>query len=454
MLAKRLKIGLGVIAVLAIAAVVLRKPIGRYVIEKLSKPYAARNADTSAATLRASGASTGAGPGAARGEVVLEKVAQGFSQPTDVQFLPGSSQQLVVLEKGGKAHWLKLDSGERGPLLQVDVRTASEEGLLGLAFHPRFAEDGRFYIHYTPADGSTHRSRIAAWKHDSPGDLGGGTATETRVLLEVEQPYQNHNAGQLAFGPDGMLYIGMGDGGLANDPHDNGQDLTTLLGAMLRIDVDSPQAELGYGIPDDNPFLKREGARPELWAIGLRNPWRFTFAPDGRMIVADVGQDAWEEIDIVHAGDNLGWSVREGYTCFHEQADCGERFIEPIHAYGRDVGLSLTGGHVYTGDSIPWLRGHYLFADFISGRFFALPLPASREVPEGGLPAIALGRWPVLPSAFGIDARGEVYVATFAHGVLYRFANADAAAAGPALDEGAGAPKHDGGQPDATTGGA
>jgi glucose/arabinose dehydrogenase len=455
MLAKRLKIGLGVIAVLAIATVVLRKPIGRYAIETLSKPYAPRDADTSAPTLRASVASSSARPGEARGEVVLEKVAEGFSQPTDLQFLPGSSQQLVVLEKGGTAHWLQLDSGKRGPLLQVDVRTASEEGLLGLAFHPRFAQDGRFYIHYTPAGGSTHRSRIAAWKHDSPGDLGGGTATETRVLLEVEQPYQNHNAGQLAFGPDGMLYIAMGDGGLADDPDDNGQDLTTLLGSMLRVDVDNPQAGLGYGIPSDNPFLEHEGARPELWAIGLRNPWRFTFAPDGRMIVADVGQDAWEEIDIVRAGDNLGWSVREGYTCFHEHADCGKQFIEPIHVYGRDIGLSLTGGHVYTGDSIAWLRGHYLFADFISGRFFALPLPASREVPQGGLPAIALGRWPVLPSAFGIDARGEVYVATFAHGIVYRLANGQVPAT--ASPPHAGAPAGDAGSDGAdgaTEGGA
>lgn len=434
MLPKGVKIGLGALLVIVAAAIVLRKPITRLVIEQLTPQYGAPPADTSGQRLLAletadTAAAAEAGQAAVRGAVVLEKVAEGFAQPTDVQFVPGSAQRLVVLEKGGTARWLRLDDARRGVLFQVQVRTASEEGLLGLAFHPHFVDNGLFYVHYTPGGDSAHRSRIAKWKHTSPGDFGAGKASEIRVLLEVAQPYQNHNAGQLAFGPDGMLYIGMGDGGLADDPHDNGQDVSTLLGSMLRIDVDHPQGELGYGIPSDNPFLKTKGARPELWAIGLRNPWRFTFAPDGRMIVGDVGQDAWEEIDIVRAGDNLGWPVREGLTCFKEHAQCAQQFVEPIHVYGRDIGTSLTGGHVYGGSAIPWLRGHYLFADFISGRFFALMPPASRDLgglgglPGGGLPAMALGRWPVLPSAFGIDSTGEVYVTAFAHGILYRFAS-------------------------------
>lgn len=428
MLGRRAKIALAIVLVLVVAGTLARRSLARWLVEIYTPQYEPPQADTSAPVLKAE--DDGRGPQARTTKVVLEKVAEGLKHPTDVQFVPGSSQRVVVLEKAGKAVWLDLKKESRGVLLQVKVRTASEEGLLGLAFHPAFASNGRFFLHYTPGGDSIHRGRIAEWKHSSPGDFSVGKASETRVLLEVEQPYQNHNGGQIAFGPDGRLYIGFGDGGLANDPDGNGQDASTLLGAMLRIDVDGKDPGRGYAIPPDNPFLKRKGARPELWAIGLRNPWRFTFAPDGRLIVADVGQNLWEEIDIVRPGDNLGWVVREGFTCFKDHADCNKMFVEPIHTYGREVGTSLTGGHVYSGKAIPSLRGKYLFADFVSGRFFALKLPKKRTVPAGGLEAELLGKWPVLPSAFGIDAAGEVYVAAFGHGILYRFA-ADAEAGKP-----------------------
>src|SRR5690606_17015907 len=172
-----------------------------------------------------------------------------------------------------------------------NVRTRSELGLLGLAYHPKFAQNGLFYVNYNPQDGAT-RTVVSEWKTD-PRAVANTRASETRRLLEVEQPYPNHDGGGLAFGPDGLLYIGMGDGGAADDPLGNGQRLSTLLGAMLRIDVDSRSDGQQYGIPKDNPFVGRSDARPEIWAYGLRNPWRFSFAPDGRLIVADVGQDLW-----------------------------------------------------------------------------------------------------------------------------------------------------------------
>ena len=175
-------------------------------------------------------------------------------------------------------------------LFAVEVRTASEEGLLGLAFHPRFAENGRFFLNYVVGHEGDDVSRIAEWTHSAPSDLKGGQATERRILMSVAQPYANHNAGQLAFGPDGYLYVGWGDGGYRDDPHGNGQKPDALLGKMLRIDVDREADGRPYAIPADNPFVGKTGYRPEIWALGLRNPWRYAFDPKGRLVVADVGR--------------------------------------------------------------------------------------------------------------------------------------------------------------------
>lgn len=354
-------------------------------------------------------------------------VASGLAQPTDLQFVPGGGGLAIVLEKGGKARLLDLTpSGEgsvRAPgatVLELAVRTDSELGLLGLAFHPRYAENGLFYVNSTPEGGEV-RTRIAEWRLPR-AELGKRRAADERVLLEVRQPYQNHNGGQLAFGPDGFLYIGLGDGGWRNDPHGYGQNLAVLLGKMLRIDVDSRSAG-AYGIPGDNPFTGQKDARPEIWAYGLRNPWRYSFDPHGRLVLADVGQDAWEEIDLVARGDNLGWKFREGTRCFAPKEGCrSEGLVGPVFEYGREAGTSVTGGFVYTGTDVPELADHYVFGDFTSGRVWAMKLPGPHLTERGLRPARELGKWPFLISSFARDERGELYLLDYAEGAVHRLA--------------------------------
>lgn len=355
--------------------------------------------------------------------VALAPVVRGLSEPTDVQFPPERSDVVVVLEKGGKARVFELATGrELGRLLELDVQTRSEQGLLGLAFHPAFGpKGGAVFTHEIVKKGSGEISRISRWKVTIDGEAW--SSGDEQIVLEVPQPYANHNAGQLLFGPDGMLYVGFGDGGWRDDPHNNGQDPTTFLGAMLRLDVDRALPGQGYAVPSDNPFLERSGVPDEIWATGLRNPWRFSFAPDGRMVVADVGQNLWEEVDIVGKGDNLGWARREGRHCFPPDEACGAPaaagFVEPVWEYGRDDGQSITGGYVYTGEAVPDLQGRYIVGDFVSGRVWAVGLPKT----VAGAPlqtATALGHFDVLISTFGRDAAGEVYLADYKSGTLYR----------------------------------
>jgi len=346
----------------------------------------------------------------------LEVVAKGFPEATDLQPLPGSDGVMVVLQKGGKASWLRLADGARGTILELPVVTSSELGLLGIAFHPDFEENRKIYVNYTVREDGLH-TRVSEFTLP-PGDPAGRAEGE-RILLRQEQPYSNHNAGQLQFGPDGMLYVGFGDGGSGGDPENRAQDPSTWLGKMLRIDVNDRQGELPYEIPADNPFVGREGFRPEIWALGLRNPWRYSFAPDGRLIVADVGQNAWEEIDLVAAGDNLGWKVREGSHCFEPRSGCTtEGFVDPIFEYPRDKGQSLTGGYVYTGKRIPALAGRYVFTDFLSGRVWSLALPDEVERVEAKEHGVT-GR---MVATMGRDAEGELYFADFGSGELLRLA--------------------------------
>ncbi|HEX2677928.1 MAG TPA: PQQ-dependent sugar dehydrogenase, partial [Polyangiales bacterium] len=351
----------------------------------------------------------------------LEPIASGFEMPTDLQFVPGSDTQALVLEKNGRAQWLSLPSGTHGPLFHAEVVTVLEEGLLGAAFHPAFVHNGRLFLDYVRQDGKRRVTRIAEWQVDPPGDLAHASAKETKVLMEVEQPYDNHKAGALQFGPDGFLYIGFGDGGYRDDPNGNGQNLKNELGSMLRVDVDHADPGKTYAVPKDNPFVGRADALPETWAYGLRNPWRYSFDAKGRLIVADVGQDHWEEIDIVRAGDNLGWDVREGFACADGSKECpapaGVTFVDPIAVYGREVGVSITGGYVHTGKLVPFLKGKYVFGDFASGALMALDLPEDRSTRVEPIP---LGRFGVSPSTFGRDASGEIYVADFAHGAILR----------------------------------
>jgi glucose/arabinose dehydrogenase len=357
-------------------------------------------------------------------EVRLEKIAEGIEQPTAIEFPPGVEDYAVVLSKTGQARWLKLDNGMYGPLFSVEVLTAVEEGLLGLAFHPDFAHNGRFFIDYVTASDGKDMSRVAEWRLTNTDDFKHAKASPVGVLLELQQPYQNHNAGQLAFGADGDLYIGFGDGGFRDDPHGNAQNPMTWLGSMLRIDVDHKDPPRAYRVPPDNPFVGKPGYQPETWAFGLRNPWRYSFDPVGRLVVADIGQDHWEEIDLVQAGDNLGWNAREGYACYvGAPASCARTdFVDPIYVYGRGDGNCITGGYVYTGTRIPELRGLYVFGDFGSGRLFAIELPRDRR--ERVKEARSLGDWPLMPSTFGRDAHGEIYVANYVGGEIYRLAPA------------------------------
>ncbi|HEX6274107.1 MAG TPA: PQQ-dependent sugar dehydrogenase [Polyangiaceae bacterium] len=358
------------------------------------------------------------------GRVDFEMVARGFAQTTDVQFVPGAGLRVVVLQKTGTARVVTLprpgashvaDVKDSSLLFRVDVRDRSELGLLGLAFSPGFRDNGLFYVNYNPAEGEM-RTRVSEW-FVPPDRLGAEPAREMRVMLEVVQPYSNHNGGGLVFGPDGMLYVGLGDGGSGGDPLDNGQKLSTLLGKMLRIDVGRKDAGLEYAVPRDNPFIGTKGARPEIWAYGLRNPWRYSFDPKGRMIAGDVGQNAWEEISFVERGKNLGWRLREGAHCFSPKEGCRTAgLVEPLFEYDRSLGISVTGGFVYTGKRIPSLAGRYVFGDFATGRLWALELPDSVRRANATL----LGRFSYAFSTFARDPDGELYAADFGPGTLHR----------------------------------
>lgn len=357
------------------------------------------------------------GPDAARPrvDVRLTPVMDGLDQPTDIQFVPGRDV-MVVLEKPGAARWKDFASGATGTLLVTEVATDSEEGLLGLAFHPRFAENGRFFTNSVVRVNGEDETHITAWRCD-PATLQG--AAPTRVVLRQPQPYPNHNAGQLAFGPDGFLYVGLGDGGLKDDPRGNGQNTKTFLGAMLRLDVDREADGKGYAVPVDNPFVGQAGFAPEIWAYGFRNPWRYAFSRDGKLIVADVGQDRFEEIDLVVRGGNYGWNVREARHCFEDEACTAAGFVDPFYEYDRTDGRSITGGYVYAGDAVPALRGKYVFGDFISGGMWAVDVP-SVDAPATPMPVTALGKRPILISTFGQDAAGEIYVADFSGGTVLK----------------------------------
>jgi glucose/arabinose dehydrogenase len=289
----------------------------------------------------------------------------------------------------------------------------NEEGLLGLAFHPRFRENRQFFVYYTNKH-KPHQNVIARYR-PSDSDLAKADPGSEEILLVLEKPFWNHDGGTIAFGPDGYLYIAVGDGGLANDPFGNGQKLSTLLGKILRIDVDRKEGDRAYSIPADNPFVGRKNARGEIWAYGLRNVWRFAFDPKtGLLWAGDVGQDTWEEIDLVVKGGNYGWNVREGFHPLVKKGGTAPArdtkpagMIDPIWEYHHDVGKSITGGLVYRGSDVPALVGAYLYADYVSGELWALWYDAEKKV-------VTANREIPLPSAipimsFGEDERGEVY---------------------------------------------
>ncbi len=338
-----------------------------------------------------------------------------FEQPIELLAWPHGG--LLVAEQRGSLTIYGEDGSQRGLLdLSAQVRFGGEQGLLSAALDPDFAQQPFLYVWYSPRSGGVTRlSRfpIAAGVADRDAEL---------IILEVVQPYSNHNGGAIRFGPDGMLYLGIGDGGAANDPHGHGQNRATLLGTIIRIDVRGASAALPYRIPADNPFLGVGGVRPEIFAWGLRNPWRMAFDPaTGVLWVGDVGQDRVEEVTIAAAGSNQGWNVFEGDECFGDPQDCAAlEHSPPLAVYRHDlVGCaSVTGGVVYRGAELPWLTGAYLFSDYCLGRVWAL------EPDGGGWTMRELAQLNARIVSFGVDRAGEVYLLAI-NGPILRLSSAE-----------------------------
>ncbi|HKN86926.1 MAG TPA: PQQ-dependent sugar dehydrogenase [Nitrospiraceae bacterium] len=308
--------------------------------------------------------------------IQLERIATGLSQPVGLVASRDGSGRLFIVEQTGTIRIWGKGTVAREPFLDLRDRVAMgyEMGLLGLAFHPQFPEVPRLFVNYTTKT-ALHgiRTKIAEFRLGK--DSNAVDRDSERILLDIAQPYPNHKGGHLTFGPDGFLYIGLGDGGSGNDPHDNAQHLDTLLGKMLRIDVDGQQDRLPYRIPPDNPFVADKSARPEIWAYGLRNPWRYSFdAATGLLYVGDVGQYDREEVDVVRKGGNYGWRRMEGSICTPGvNSSCDQSGLErPIFDYPTRSGHVVIGGHVYRGPSIPGLCGAYVYGDYGSGNIFAL----------------------------------------------------------------------------------
>jgi glucose/arabinose dehydrogenase len=335
----------------------------------------------------------------------LTPVATGLASPLLVTAPPGDAR-LFVVEKPGRVRIVRAGRLLPTPFLNVvnRVSTGGEQGLLGLAFHPKYADNGRFYVNYTDRGGDT---RVVEYRvSSSPNRAAAGSA---RVILTVDQPYANHNGGHIAFGPDGMLYIGMGDGGSGGDPENHGQRTNTLLGKMLRIDVDTPSGGRPYGIPAGNAF-PNGGGRAEILHWGLRNPWRFSFdRASGDLWMGDVGQNAIEEIDFAPKGSsglNFGWNAFEGTKAFGGTANGPT--VNPVAQYTHSKGCSVTGGYVYRGSRVPSLRGRYVYADFCSGRTWSMragPRPGDVREITGRLSRSLKNVF-----SFGEDAAGEMYV--------------------------------------------
>jgi glucose/arabinose dehydrogenase len=343
-------------------------------------------------------------------------VASGFRDPLDLQSVPGDNERLYVVEQGGLIRVVRSGQVQGEAFLDISdrIRTGGERGLLGLAFHPQFATSRRFFVNYTNRSGDTHIAAFTAASADRADP-----ATEM-VLLAIRQPFANHNAGGLAFGNDGRLYIALGDGGGGGDPLEAGQDLGTLLGKILRIDIDSGAP---YAVPADNPFLSVTGAEPEIWAYGLRNPYRIAFDPStGDLYIGDVGQSQREEIDVGLAsrggGENYGWNVTEGTLCFDPPSGCERAgLVMPVLEYTHGEGCSVTGGVVYAGCRMPDLVGTYFYGDFCSGfvRSFRLVDGAATDRRDWTADLQGIGAI----SSFGTDAQDEVYVVDY-DGQVYR----------------------------------
>ncbi len=350
--------------------------------------------------------------------LALTPVVGGLSFPVYLTTPPGDTARLFVLEKDGVIRIVRSDTLQTAPFLDITGLTTkgNEQGLLGLAFPPDYAVSGSFYVSYTaPGGGNAGQSVIARYQVSADPDIA---LTQGTVVLHTDQPYANHNGGMIAFGPDSLLYVGLGDGGGGGDPDGNGQNRTDLLGSILRIDV----RDSTYRIPPGNPWATDPSFRHELWAYGLRNPWRFSFdRQTGDLYIGDVGQDAREEVDIQSAGaaggENYGWNMMEGLSCYNA-ATCNQSGLTlPVLDYDHGQGCSITGGYVYRGAAVPAVQGLYFYSDFCTG-FVRSFRKSGRGITERhSWPALGLGGG---VTSFGEDGRGNLYVLT-SGGEIYRF---------------------------------
>ncbi|GAB4387121.1 MAG: hypothetical protein Kow0022_18310 [Phycisphaerales bacterium] len=372
----------------------------------------------------------------------LEPFVSGLNKPVDFAADPTDDTRFYIVEQTGRVRVVEGGTLRAEPFFEVDRsdfnQTNWEQGLLGIALDPKYGENRRLYLNFTGRDGSTRIVRVVA---KTPYEADADSQT---LILTYEQPWGNHNGGALRFGPDGMLYIGTGDGGAANDPKLNGQNLGSLLGKMLRIDVSGkPDEGKAYAVPKDNPFVGREGARPEIWAYGLRNPWRYEFDSLGRLWIADVGQDRFEEINLQPAdskgGENYGWNRMEGFGVFRPggaraqdpekltpEEHAKQGFVAPIHAYRHSPDGSVTGGYFYEGHGVPSMRNRYIFAEFQRGRIWSFKLD------DAGRPTDLAEHTDMLTralkgksgmqriSSFGRDNAGEIYVLDIRDGQVWK----------------------------------
>ena len=362
----------------------------------------------------------GSTPTLTSSNLVLNKLVSGLTNPLGLEKPPGDAR-LFVVEQPGTIRIIKDGALLSGNFL--DIRNlvnfdGAEQGLLGMAFHPNYSTNRKFYVNYTRDNGT--RQTVIAEFQASASDPDEADPTSERDLLVVNQPFPNHKGGQLVFGADGFLYIGLGDGGIPpTDPLNSGQNLNTLLGKMLRIGVDPPfTSGLQYAIPPDNPFVGG-GGLPEIYAYGLRNPWRFTLERgSSRIFVADVGESSWEEVDILQKGGNFGWNVMEGDHCFNPPSGCDtSNKVLPIAEYPHTVGIAVIGGYVYKGSSIPGLANKYIFGD-LTGKIFSLT-----EAPSNTWTRADLLTTNLTISSLGQDNNGEMYVLDYGGGNVLKLAS-------------------------------
>ncbi len=339
-----------------------------------------------------------------------------FSRPIYLFHAADNSNRIFVVEKAGIIKVFQNDENIESATTFLDIRSSvnsspSEAGLLSMAFHPNYSVNGKFYVYYNY--GSLY-SRVSQFQVSDNPDVANDT-TE-REIFNIYQPYSNHNGGQIAFGNDGFLYIGLGDGGSGGDPLNSGQDTQTLLGSMLRINIDSVSDDMQYSIPGDNPFVGDSAAGlPEIWAWGLRNPWRFSFdKPTGNLWAGDVGQGTWEEVDIIEGGKNYGWRIMEGTHCYNPSSGCDTTGLTmPITEYSHAIGKSLTGGFVYRGSKQTRLYGVYLYGDYVTKKIWGLKYENGQVIDHK-----LIAESPSAISSFGMDENGEVYVVGY-DGIIY-----------------------------------